>query len=90
MKLPTVLRSSALALALISFGFTGGAYAYDDDRDSKGEAVLGIIGEVVGGAIEAEQAREEALEQERRCSRLQNKCENGSEWACEKYENRCN
>jgi hypothetical protein len=89
MKIPASVTAFALVLALGSFGTMGQAYAYDDDGPSKGEAVVGIIGEVISGAVQAEQEKQEAREQERRCFRLQNKCENGAEWACEKYENSC-
>lgn len=88
MKIPMSVTAYALAIALGSFGTTGQAYAYDDEPN-RGDAVVGIIGEVISGAVQAEQAKQEAREQERRCSRWQNKCEDGAEWACEKYENSC-
>jgi hypothetical protein len=80
------LKTLTLAIALGAFGFTGSAIADDGER---GEAIVGIIGEVIGGAVEAEQAQQEALEQERRCRRFNRKCEQGQEWACERYENNC-
>ncbi len=87
MKLPTFLKASALVFLLGSFAFSGSAYAYDDD--DPGDAVVGIIGEVISGAVEAEQAKQENKELDRRCNRWQAKCDDGHGWACRKYDNRC-
>jgi len=45
----------AIVLAAGSFGFAGSASAYDDDDNAAGVAV-GIIGQVIGGAIESMEA----------------------------------
>lgn len=87
MKLSTSLKAFALVLALSPLGFAGSALANDDDGDDN--PVVGIIGQVIGGAIEAEAAKEEARDQERRCWRLREKCKDGSDWACHKYEENC-
>ncbi len=90
MKLSMTLKAAVLCLAAASF-LPGSAYAYDDDdhHGSRGDAVIGIIGGVISSAIEAERAEKESRQLERRCARWQNRCESGSEWACEKYENNC-
>lgn len=49
----------ALALGLGSFGFVGNAVAADGER---GEAIVGILGEVITGAMEAEQENAEPAE----------------------------
>jgi hypothetical protein len=79
------IQSAALALAIGSFAFAANANAYDDgDGDGK-EAVIGIIGQVIGGAIAAEQANQQAAH----CANLQSKCEAGKGWACQKAEAEC-
>jgi hypothetical protein len=89
MKVPMSLKAFAIVLAAGSFGFAGSASAYDDDDNAAGAAV-GIIGAVIGGAIEAEAAKEGEDDQARRCRRLERKCGNGEGWACEKQEAECN
>lgn len=86
MKKSLSLKSFTLAIALGAFGFTGSAYAEDGER---GEAIVGIIGEVIGGAVEAEQDQQDDLERERRCRRFNRKCNEGQEWACDRYEDDC-
>ena len=88
MKVSTTLKALAIVLAAGSFGFAGSASAYDDDDNAAGVAV-GIIGQVIGGAVEAEQANEAAAEQERRCRRFARKCADGEGWACEKQDAEC-
>ncbi len=88
MKISMSLKAFAIVLAAGSFGFTGTASAHDDDDNAAGAAV-GIIGQVIGGAIEAEQAKEAAVEQERRCRRFARKCDDGEGWACEKRDAEC-
>jgi hypothetical protein len=88
MKVPMSLKALAIVLAAGSFGLTGSASAYDDDERGAGAAV-GIIGEVIGSAIEAEQAKEAADDQERRCRRFARKCADGESWACEKQDSEC-
>jgi predicted ATP-grasp superfamily ATP-dependent carboligase len=88
MKVPMSLKALAIVLAASSFGFTGSASAYDDDDRGAGVAV-GILGEVIGSAVEAEQAKEAADEQERRCRRFSRKCADGESWACEKQDSEC-
>lgn len=82
MTLSLSFKAAALALAIGSFGFTNAALADDDDGK---EAVIGIIGGVISSAIEAEQANQQASY----CANLQNKCEAGKNWACEKSEAEC-
>ena len=92
MKLSVSLKTFALVLAAGSFAVTGGALAHDHHRHhkhDKGEVVLDIIGGVIAGAVEAEQARKEAAEYERRCYRWRKKCRDGSDWACEKFDDNC-
>ncbi|NJM34598.1 MAG: hypothetical protein HC850_07670 [Rhodomicrobium sp.] len=89
MKPSMSLKRLGIALAIGVFALTGSAMAYDEDRHDRRDAVIGIIGGVVEGAIEAEREKQEGREQERRCFRLQQRCENGAEWACEKYEAQC-
>jgi hypothetical protein len=69
-----------------SFGFAGVAHAEDGEN---AEAAIGIIGQVIGGAIEAEAEKDAAHEQERRCRRLARKCDDGEGWACEKQDEEC-
>lgn len=89
MKLSISSKAFALALAIGAFGFAGGAAkAYEDDPNP-GDVVTGIIGEVIGGAIEAERRNEEAREHARRCARWQGRCEEGADWACRKVEYEC-
>jgi hypothetical protein len=80
------LTALALVLAAGSFAFSGSAMAYDgENRD----AAIGIIGGVIEGAVEADQAKKEAREHERHCVRLNRRCEDGSDWACRRYEDEC-
>ena len=88
MKVSMTLKTLAIVLAAGSFGFAGSASAYDDDDNAAGVA-LGVIGQVIGGAIEAEAANEGASDQERRCHRLARKCADGEGSACEKQDNEC-
>lgn len=85
MRLSSFFKVFPIVVALGVVGITDGASADDDDRPNPGEVVTGIIGEVIGGAIEAEQAREA----EARCEQLDRKCEQGSDWACDKFEESC-
>jgi hypothetical protein len=87
MKMSMSLKALALVLAAGSFCLSSGAMAYDgENRD----AAIGIIGGVIAGAIEAEQAQQDAAEHDRQCIRLQSKCQDGSDWACGKFEDECN
>jgi hypothetical protein len=85
------MKSSLKVLALVlmagSFAFTGAAKADDGEG---ADAAIGIIGSVIGSAIEAEANKEAAYEQDRRCRRFSRKCGDGEGWACEKFENECN
>jgi len=72
----------ALVLALGGFVLSGVASAADgENRD----IVTGIIGEVISGAIEQDQENAE----EARCNRLEQRCDAGSDRACDQYESRC-
>lgn len=86
MKLSMSVKAFALVLAMSPLAFAGSAHAYDDED---GNPVVGIIGQVIGGAIEAEQAKEAEREHRRECRRFRNKCEDGARWACRKYEESC-
>jgi hypothetical protein len=88
MKHSMSLKAFAILLGVGSFGFAGSASAYDDD-DRPGDVAVGIIGQVIGGAIEAEAAKDEARDHERHCRRLARKCEEGQGWACEKQDAEC-
>ena len=83
-----LLSLKAIAIiAAASMAFAAPALAdHRDYHESKGEAVIGIIGEVIGGAIEQKEREEEHA---RRCRRWNERCEDGSDWACERYESRC-
>lgn len=85
MRLSSLFKVFPLVIALGLVGLANGASADDDDRANPGDIVTGIIGEVIGGAIEAEQAREA----EARCIQLDRKCEQGSDWACDKFDESC-
>ena len=86
MKVSTSLKAVAIVLAMGSFGFAGAASAHDDDNAA---VAVGIIGQVIGTAIEAEATNAAAAEQDRRCARLARKCADGEGWACEKQDNEC-
>ena len=88
MKVSMTLKALAIVLAAGSFGFAGAASAYDDDDNVAGDAV-GIIGQVIGGAIEAEQGSDDVSDQERRCRRFARRCADGAGWACEKQDAEC-
>ncbi len=56
MNFPMTLKAFAV-IAAGSFAFAGSAFADDYDhhhRHDAGEAAVGIIGEVISGAVEAE------------------------------------
>lgn len=89
MKVPMSLKAFAIVLAAGSFGFAGAANAYDDD-DTPAGAAVGIIGQVIGGAIEAEAGDDAGDDHARFCRRLARKCGNGEGWACEKQDAECN
>jgi hypothetical protein len=72
-------------VAASGFAFAAPASA-DHYHDHKGEAVIGIIGGIIEGAIEEKEREEEHAQ---RCARWFERCEEGSEWACERYERRC-
>jgi hypothetical protein len=88
MKLSKHLKALVLVFAAGSFAFPGVAQAYDDDRDA-GAEVLGIIGEVISGAIAAKEARERDREFDRYCRRLNRRCDDGIYPACRRYEREC-
>lgn len=83
---------SLKAVAVIAasmMAFAGSVSAYEDEEEYEAspseEVVIGIIGEVIGGAIQKKQDRDF----ERKCRRLLERCEDGNENACYRYENRC-
>ncbi len=88
MKVSMTLKALAIVFAAGSFGFAGAASAYDDDDNAAGVAV-GIVGQVIGTAVEAEAASQAAADQERRCRRFERKCADGEGWACEKQDAEC-
>lgn len=83
MTLSLSIKAAALALAIGSFASVP-AYAYDDEGGGR-EAVIGIIGQVITSAVEAEQANQQAA----RCAKLQSQCDSGKGWACNKVEAEC-
>jgi hypothetical protein len=81
MKLSTILRAVALIFAAGSFGFVSSAKA-DDAKD----AIVGIIGEAIAGAAEAEGADEG---DDPRCAAWESRCEAGDEGACALADSTC-
>lgn len=77
LKVIAIMAASAIAFAAPAFA--------DDDEPSGKEAVIGIIGEVITGAIEQDQ--EEKLQKQ--CRRWNRRCEDGNDNACDQYENNC-
>jgi hypothetical protein len=74
------LKVFVLALAVSAFSLAGAASAQDnDDEPDPGEIVEGIIGGILGGAEE----------DEGRCEWLERRCEDGADWACDRYEELC-
>lgn len=88
MKRSTPLKAFALTLAIGTFSFAGSANAYHDDPEP-GDVVLGIIGEVLSGAVDARQARRRDREYERYCRRLDRRCDRGNWRACRRYDRHC-
>jgi len=89
MKLSVSMKAFVFVLAMAPFGFVSGAQAYDDDNDGRDVAV-GIIGEVISGAVRGEDNDDyDGDDRPRRCERLQYRCSEGSDWACRKFEQRC-
>lgn len=83
---------SLKAIAIITataMAFAAPASAYDDEYepepDPGAEAVIGIFGEIVGGAIERKQQKKF----ERQCQRWYERCEDGNDYACDRYQYRC-
>ncbi|MBX2804719.1 MAG: hypothetical protein KTR19_02005 [Hyphomicrobiales bacterium] len=83
---------SLCAAAIIAASFMALAIpASADDHwnhhedEAKGEVVFGIIGDVIGGAIKAEQD----AKHERQCRRWFNRCDEGHDYACDRYEEEC-
>lgn len=87
MKRSTPLKAFALALAIGTFSVAGNANAYDDPEP--GEVVLGIIGEVLSGAIDSREARRRDREFDRYCRRLDRRCNRGNWRACRRYDRHC-
>lgn len=85
MKQTKPLKACVLALALGAFSLVGGANAQDDDGPDARDVMEGIVGEVIGGAMEEGQTDEEDV----RCDRLQQQCDAGSDQACNDYEMLC-
>lgn len=87
MRASAPFKAMALALAIGSFTFSGSAKA--NDHDDPGDVVLGIIGEVMSGAIDARQARRRDREYERYCRRLDRRCNRGNWRACRRWDRHC-
>lgn len=84
MKLSMTLKAAALIVAVGAFGFVSSAKADDDAK----EAIVGIIGEVIAGAAEAEAEEAEDLG-DPRCAVWESKCDSGQGWACRKADELC-
>jgi hypothetical protein len=85
--MPMSFKAFALVLVAGCSLMSSGTMARDGrNRDN----AVDIIGGVIGGAIDAEAAAQEEREHAKQCVRLQRKCEHGSGWACERYEEDCN
>jgi hypothetical protein len=84
-KFVTLKAIVIVAASCVAFAAPASADHYYN-HESKGEAVIGIIGGIIEGAIEQKEQEEEHA---RRCARWHERCEDGSDWACERYENRC-
>jgi hypothetical protein len=91
MTFAKTLKALAVVAALggAGLGLAGTAQAYDDDDDVAGEVFLGIVGQIAEGAIERGEARREYRDFDRYCRRMQDRCEDGEEWACRKYWREC-
>lgn len=84
MKRIFLSRMIILALTVIAFGFVGTAKAqYNDDPDPR-EIVEGIIGGILSGV-----EKDDEDEYQSRCERLERRCDDGADWACDRYEERC-
>lgn len=88
MKLSTSLKTAAAA-GIASIMLAGPVVAHDhyhDHHHDGSDVVIGIIGEVIGGAIEKKHREREYRE---RCERLYYRCEDGIERACRRFERNC-
>ncbi len=83
----TPFKALALALAIGSFSFAGTAKAYDDP--DPGDVFLGIIGQVLSGAVDSREARRRDRAFDRYCRRLDRRCDRGNWRACRRYDREC-
>ena len=79
-----------MLLATASIAFAAPALAYDGHHHHRHhnqgkDVVIGIIGQVIDHAIE----QEDQKKWERQCRRWYNRCEDGDDYACDKYDYRC-
>lgn len=87
-SLKTIAIATAAAMAFTAPASAGGHHHghHRHHHVKPGAALmLGIVGGVIEGAIE----QEEAEKFERQCRRWYNRCEDGSDYACDRYYDRC-
>ncbi|MBL8881573.1 MAG: hypothetical protein JNL45_00820 [Hyphomicrobium sp.] len=84
---------SLTAIALFAFGLGMTSFHSEADARRGRNVAIGVAAGLATMAIISEAAR--ADERRRRgdrrysCERLMDKCDAGEDWACEKYERRC-
>ena len=66
--------------------FASSASAFEDDEEEYEprpgeEVVIGIFGQIIGNAIEKKQ--------EKQCAKWYDRCEDGNDHACDRYESKC-
>lgn len=83
-SLKTIAIAAAVAITCTAPALAGDHHR-DDGIDPGAEIMFGIVGGVIEEAIE----QEEAKKFERQCRRWYKRCEDGSDYACDKYYDRC-
>lgn len=85
-SLKTIAVIAAASVAFAAPASAIGPAHHHDHHMKPGEA---LMFDIIGGVLEGAIAQEEEKEFERRCRRWYKRCENGSDYACDKYYNRC-
>ena len=84
---------SLAAIALFAFGFGMTSFRSEADARTGRNVAIGVAAGLATMAIisEATRADERRRRSDRRysCGRLMDRCDAGQDWACEKYERRC-